>query len=1732
MAIVDDGSEHGALYVANDGVECRAKDFTGLSRLGDSRKDPQQSTGNKGLGFRSVLDVTASPEIYSCASSARGSFDGYCFRFDPAYVVHLQSLVREVLDGKESVFLEIGDVRVCFPDVEVGRIRAKCSENDIDPLAEVCKLSPYLLPLPSAAGRHEVLRYAEAGFASLVRLPFKDAEARQRAEKVLEEFDIESLLFLDSLETLVLRSPAGLRRIVREPVVSRASPVECVEIPLREGDTTRRFWRWTRRHGGTNADDVERIHQAARDLPEKWQERTEVSVAAAVAVDGPPLAGRYFIDFGTDDPTGIHAHLNASFFGDLSREHLKFDLPLNALLREWLDGLVDDVVRTDLVGKSLREAIAVVDLVGPDRLGRYRDVSLVLCEQGWSEPSAARLLGRTDPRRTVTDERLRRLATFPVVDRRLDDSRRKHLERLLGTGARPQEEETAATVARVALELVDQPDTSWEEFWADVQRLLPNARALADHTVLLDENGVLRRPEDPNGPRVFFLPRRADESDGSVPPSITVPPSLRSRLAFLSSLIPLRRTAQRGRVEQTTARRYLDSLVHEYDARSIFRQVLIPALPEGAVALESIEAARCAEILACGAQLAREAEALETSLPRLRLPCTGGWFPASETALGPGWEGSLGSDLALYLAEGNAPDITCLRDRLLLDPEDPSWGGMSWLVESLRKVRGIADALPLSEEITVGELASVGQYGSQLPTSAPFGVPGDLWSSYTQHIAAVLEDRSQELFKGRHWYRLTRLRAFTGMASFDDRGSAAQTALMRLVLRSIRRWEADWRTISLVKVSGESHTLEVESLVSYWLRTKPWISFEDEEENVTLCTLAERWFVPALAQPGQKANFDHLEPLPTSVAKLIIKHDAHDALRVLGLRTFDPEDATHAKEMLDALAGAFDQVEPALRHIFLGQLRTLWQHFRPELYRDFPRALVVSIAGKQLGVVEPSPDNPVYLPDEEIAIDAGTAFGALPIVAMFRHDASRLAGAMTAHWGQGTRRLSSVKLEAWSGDTRWTQSEAAVPLMTSPLRWLAGFALAVAAFSGAAYGTQTERFRAAAATFRGAQLERVRGLAVQLSGATDGARHKRDALWEPVSHTLLFESDAESLEPLASPLQSMLARNDVATALRLALSKLKVDSDEEPTDAQLGVALTSVDVTLANLDEVRRTLLGDLPFVVARLRPVFALLVPAFDQATLTDVSNEGELRWCMETSVADVISCDWLLERCRDAASDKVLGRELFDRLGDRAELRPWNAALSSLGPPYTQLTNDDWRDQTEHHLSGAEPALHAIARKLALDGLVSFPTARDAIENANLDEALGSQYWSVPFREALRSRKGVLAEIGASPAVLAVFEVASDAEELSHGLRKADPSIDFDQDPSQLFADNERACETCIDVLQGIAAVHWERGKTNLPAWVRGPSAFRAAIEKELQEGLGYLERMDDLAVFALVRKHLPRSSDQGAFWSAIDDASNPSSLALALDVTEADRAKASDTIAADRERQRKSARSIQVCGSSFDPDESNLNQLWNHIRAQIAEANIEQVDLLDLAALDEMKKRKRPKQEGRPAGKKGTHRVKRLPEHVRDVIGLAGEIHVYRALLATFGSEVVTPACWRSSLSLRCFSTNTVDDGAGYDFAVSKGKRRFFLEVKSTSEPPTEEDEVELGVSELRCAEQKKNKKSHVFRIVRVFDALSTRPQIIVLPNPRDNDAQHLYEIQDANYRLRFRRARMNLGGGLIE
>ena len=82
------------LSVGNSGRPFRREDFDGICQLAQSPKDPNESVGNKGLGFRSVLEVSSCPEIWSVAPAGGGT--SFVFRFDPDVAGHVATASREI----------------------------------------------------------------------------------------------------------------------------------------------------------------------------------------------------------------------------------------------------------------------------------------------------------------------------------------------------------------------------------------------------------------------------------------------------------------------------------------------------------------------------------------------------------------------------------------------------------------------------------------------------------------------------------------------------------------------------------------------------------------------------------------------------------------------------------------------------------------------------------------------------------------------------------------------------------------------------------------------------------------------------------------------------------------------------------------------------------------------------------------------------------------------------------------------------------------------------------------------------------------------------------------------------------------------------------------------------------------------------------------------------------------------------------------------------------------------------------------------------------------------------------------------------------------------------------------------------------------------------------------------------------------------------------------------------
>ena len=154
-----------------------------------------------------------------------------------------------------------------------------------------------------------------------------------------------------------------------------------------------------------------------------------------------------------------------------------------------------------------------------------------------------------------------------------------------------------------------------------------------------------------------------------------------------------------------------------------------------------------------------------------------------------------------------------------------------------------------------------------------------------------------------------------------------------------------------------------------------------------------------------------------------------------------------------------------------------------------------------------------------------------------------------------------------------------------------------------------------------------------------------------------------------------------------------------------------------------------------------------------------------------------------------------------------------------------------------------------------------------------------------------------------------------------------------------------------------------------------------------------------------------------------------------------------------------------------------------------------------------------------KKKERRLKpkgRLAQEMKDLIGLAGEIHAYRILQKTFNSAVVNSNNWISENSTYTFPSNAVSDNYGCDFEFKYNKKKYYIEVKASQ---GDEEIFELGISEIRKAIEIANKRKEKFLILHITNALSDSPRFRFLPNPYDKKYNKSYRIFNAGLKIQY-------------
>ncbi len=149
--LLDERSDVSLLYVADTGRPFNEENFQALTNVARSNKPPGEGIGNKGVGFRSVLQICDWPEIYSCDANPKddSGFNGFCFRF--------------------------------ARDDDIAALTS--SPTDLAIIKE--DFSPYLLPVPASPADPTLARLRSLGAVTVVRLPLEVTGATDVARNQL-----------------------------------------------------------------------------------------------------------------------------------------------------------------------------------------------------------------------------------------------------------------------------------------------------------------------------------------------------------------------------------------------------------------------------------------------------------------------------------------------------------------------------------------------------------------------------------------------------------------------------------------------------------------------------------------------------------------------------------------------------------------------------------------------------------------------------------------------------------------------------------------------------------------------------------------------------------------------------------------------------------------------------------------------------------------------------------------------------------------------------------------------------------------------------------------------------------------------------------------------------------------------------------------------------------------------------------------------------------------------------------------------------------------------------------------------------------------------------------------------------------------------------------------------------------------------------------------------------------
>ena len=628
-----------------------------------------------------------------------------------------------------------------------------------------------------------------------------------------------------------------------------------------------------------------------------------------------------------------------------------------------------------------------------------------------------------------------------------------------------------------------------------------------------------------------------------------------------------------------------------------------------------------------------------------------------------------------------------------------------------------------------------------------------------------------------------------------------------------------------------------------------------------------------------------------------------------------------------------------------------------------------------------------------------------------------------------------------------------------------------------------------------------------VAGAEPVAESVRPACWLPGDVLAVTRNTGTEYDKLAPAVQAMLHRHDLLKDLRLVLGAVR--GIERPSVEDIEAALDRAEIDAQAFADVRSHWAGNAGWLTSRIRPVAELLgvamgefeSVALDADRLTDWLANNVPQW----------EAGKLISAARRSRDDRAMGLAAWRALGDVAQLPAWNAVLARLGDEYEPVENKDADDQTTTHLEMIQPLLNALSRHIATKASDPdlFPSMEAATSDFTAPDGWSKRWWDVPFSAVLdalfRRWRDAVSDFDseALPAAVSVDELRATLVE---------KGVEIDFDPYETARVNR---EQFGKVLLEVHDLH--------RTWVEVRSPESDIPDRPTLTDLGaeaYLRRWSEAELW---RRALAVLGDK-QFIAACGDIAEPSKVRERLGIDEAAvAAKRRERSEQEKEAARKPKR-MEIAGASFEIDTLDYTELLRDLIGGLAEPTGPRAKDDEFTPLGTF---------GGPGGSGGGGGTKRKSSHRQPsseedlVVGVVGEMHAYRYLRKEFGGRSVQARAWVSTTRLRVLplvegEPDETNDGHGFDFRFSHGGIRWRVEVKATR---GDEPSFDLGISEIQAATDIARRRSDRlrWRILRVRNALSRRPEFDWLPNPFEDGFRDRFRLRQGGMLVSYVRRR---------